>query len=146
VGKKQKNGGENRSTIAEMERRVGIVLEMILSGLKRRDILRQTSNSSKLAWDVSSRQIDTYIAKATEEIEAQFEEDKDRLIKQTVGKYDYLYKALVAQKKFKDAVVPLDKISELAGIKVIKTESEVTYRETDVLKPKDDSDSQSKKD
>ena len=55
---------ENKANTVETEERTMIVLDMLLSGLKRREILINVANNEKLNWNICDSQIDNYISKA----------------------------------------------------------------------------------
>jgi hypothetical protein len=109
---------ENKSDNATFQERVFIVMEMLLSGLKRRQIIQNVSNNEelKLNWNVSDRQIDDYIAAANREIDKIFEADKDKLKKRVFAKYDFVYQKLINVKDYKGALVALEKLTALTGV------------------------------
>lgn len=111
---------ENKSTKIENERRVAIILDLLARGQTRRKILKYVED--KTDWSVKPRQVDEYIKKAHEETRAAFEQSRDNLVASQVAKYDFIYAKLIGLRDYRGAIAPLDKISELAGLKVIKAE------------------------
>jgi hypothetical protein len=108
--------GFNKSNIAVFNERVFIVTEMLLSGLKRREIIQNIAENDKLKWNVSERQIDNYIENANVHILALLEDDKQVLKKKVFAKYDFIYKKLLNVKDYKGALIALEKIANLTGI------------------------------
>ena len=110
-----------RSTIAE---RVNVVTEMILDGMIRADMIQYASKilpeTQKPRWDVSSRQIDTYISKANQQISKQYEKDIKHLTKSVFSKYKHIHRKLMNVKDYKGAIIALDRIVNLTGIEAPK--------------------------
>ncbi|MDR3551198.1 MAG: hypothetical protein P4L31_07330 [Candidatus Babeliales bacterium] len=105
-----------KSTDAEFENRVSIVMDMLLSGLKRREILQNIAKNELLKWNVSDRQIDAYMKAANEEIFKPIEKDREKLKAQALSRYNYLFKKTMAVKDYKTAIIANDKICQLTGI------------------------------
>ena len=101
--KRHKVTGLNKSTKAQFEERVGIVTEMLLSGLKRKDILQNISNVETLKWKVTVRQIDNYIEEATKVITTSLEVDRKVLVNKVYSRFDFLYKKMVLDKDYRGA-------------------------------------------
>ena len=110
---------DEKSSAAEVERRISTVIELLLSGWKRRQILQY---GSKIGWNVTDRQIDTYIAAAYEEIDKGFESDREKILRKTVSQYELIYRNLMKAKDYRGAASVLDKIAEITGVKVHKVE------------------------
>lgn len=115
-----KSKGKKESPKSIYDRRVDAVIEMILCGLRRRQILQKIAKDENLQWDVTASQIDNYIAKAKEQIRVSIEPDKIKLSDEIQAKYNFLYEKLATMGDYKNAVIPLDKLSELAGLKILK--------------------------
>ena len=109
----------SQSTKAETSRRVGIILELIVAGYTRRQIIKIISESDKFAWNVGHRQIDAYIGAAYKEIQNRLEKDKDKIVASQIARYETLYNKLFALKDYRAAITPLDRISELYKLKNI---------------------------
>lgn len=106
----------DKSNIAIFNERVFIITEMLLAGLKRRQIIQNVSENEKLKWKVTERQIDNYIKAANLEISSIFEADKDVLKRKIFAKYDFLYQKLINVKDYKNAAAVLEKVSTLTGV------------------------------
>ena len=81
-------GKENKCGDADMEIRISIVLDMLLSGLRRREILENIRTNESLKWDVVDSQIDNYIKFANEEIEKLTEKNKDNTYKKVKSRLE----------------------------------------------------------
>lgn len=112
--------GVNKATKAETEERTSIVLDMLLSGLKRREILKNIENNENLKWGIRKSQVDQYIAKANAIIAEYSNTKRDEIFAKGMARYDFLYMRLVNIKDYKNAAVVVDKQIDLAGIKVTK--------------------------
>ena len=134
-----KNGGRGRSTDIVYDERVSIVLEMLLSGLSRREIFRNIQNSEKLRWDVCEDQIDRYIADAKKIVHAPIrEKETNNMISQCFSRYDFLYKRLVNVKDYKGAIGATSKICELIGLNApIRTINKNDNTDTVIISFKD---------
>ena len=130
---------KTKATNAELERRVAIITEMLLSGLSRYQICQNVRTNNKLAWNVSDCQIDRYIKKATADLHAQVEAGKPKLANHLINRYNYLYQKLVNVKDYKGAVTATDKLAELAGLKIQRNELSGTINLTGfkVIEPED---------
>ena len=69
---------ENKANTVETEERTMIVLDMLLSGLKRREILINVANNEELNWNICDSQIDNYISKANKIIKEYGELNKKK--------------------------------------------------------------------
>lgn len=109
---------ENKSTAVEYEDRVSIVMDMLLAGLKRREIIENITKNEdlNLKWAVSVGQIDKYIKSASDEILKPLEKDREKLKAKHYARYDYLYKNLIDAGDFKGAIIANDKMTILTGI------------------------------
>ena len=109
--------GYNKSNRATFEKRVNIILEMILSGLKRWQIIQNISNHDELKkWKVDPRQIDNYIRRANDLIKDSIENDRAILIAKANAKYEFLYQKLVNVKDYKGALAAIEKTVSLHGL------------------------------
>jgi len=113
---------ENKANTVETEERTMIVLDMLLSGLKRREILINVANNEKLNWNICDSQIDNYISKANKIIKEYGKLNKEKIIAKARARYEFLYKKLVDVNDYKSAASIVEKDTELAGIKIQKTE------------------------
>ena len=123
--KKKKSTGKrvlNKSTKAAFDERVGVVSEMLLSGLKRKDIIQNISGSEILNWKVTTRQIDNYIEAATKVILKEFEGERTVLINRLYSQYNFLYKKMVISKDYRGAAAVLDKLCMFIPFKELTTD------------------------
>lgn len=105
-----------KSNNVVFEERVIIVMDMLLSGLKRREILENIRVNEKLKWKVERAQIDNYIAVANKLISESTKEEKESLIAKAFSKYEFIYKKLIAVKDYKGAVAAIEKSCSLMGL------------------------------
>ena len=109
-------GSINKSSNAIFEERISIVTDMILSGLKRRDIIRNISENENLKWDVTTRQIENYISVSNKVILESIKEDRDAMIAKSFAKYQFIYKKLINIKDYKGAISAVEKCDNLMGL------------------------------
>lgn len=118
-----------KSNKVKFEERVSIVMEMLLSGLYRREILENIAKKEELKeWNVTASQVDNYIRAANNIILKPIEKDRDRLKAKAHSRYEYLYKKLLNVKDYKGAIAANDKVCTLLGLndptKVAQTDKE----------------------
>lgn len=102
-----------RSTAAQVEQRLTQVTGFLLSGVSRSDILQFASKSK---WGVTERQVDNYIADATQRIKDSATLDKEYLLARSISRLDSLYKKAVTDKDTRAALAVEAKIIELFGL------------------------------
>jgi len=107
---------ENKSNKVTFEERVSVVTEMLLAGLKRREILQNVATNEKMRWKVEDRQIDEYIAHATKIILKPIEKNREKLKSEANSKLHFLYKKLVAARDYRGAVLVIEKLNLLSGL------------------------------
>lgn len=105
-----------KSSQAVFQERIAIVMEMLLSGLNRRDIIQNVSKNDNLKWNVVPRQIDNYIAAANKEILSQYDKEKENLINKVFSRYEFLYKKHLNVKDYKGATIVLKEMAAFTGI------------------------------
>lgn len=123
-----RNGGRDKSNKVTFEERVSIVTEMLLAGLKRREIIGNISKNKDLQWNVSTKQIDKYIEKANKIILAPVEKDREKLVSKFFSRYDFLYKKLVNTKDYKGAASVTEKTCNLVGLLDLRDTDKDTLR------------------
>lgn len=128
-------GKENKCGDAEMEIRISIVLDMLLSGLRRREILENIRTNESLKWDVVDSQIDNYIKFANEEIEKLTEKNKDNTYKKVKSRLEFLWRKSIEVKDYKTALTVNDKEAELDGLKITKQENRQVDGEGNDVQP-----------
>lgn len=108
--------GINKSSDAIFDERVIIVMEMVLAGLKRREILQNISDSKEIKWNVTERQIDNYLKEANKIISESTKEDREKLIAKAFAKYEFIYRKLIYVKDYKAAIAAIEKSAALLGL------------------------------
>lgn len=103
----------NHSTVAEHERRVNMVYEMLLSGLSRYEI---TANLEKQGIKVTYRQTTNYISNATKLINQDYIENREAARNKFLAQYNLLLKKCILSKDFKTAASILEKQSKMIGV------------------------------
>lgn len=119
---------EEKSTEAEKERRVDIIVELLLAGLKRQKILQYITNkdaerkagkiddSRWIRWNVKPRQIDNYIAEATDFIRAMSNTNREYEIGKSLARLDSLYNKNLLIQDFKAALAVVRENDILQGL------------------------------
>ena len=113
-----------KSNDYEVERRVNVVVEMLLAGLSRADIIQNITNSD-LNWKtVTVRTIDNYIKKAYDVLYKPLEDDRTKIKNKLHSQYMYLYKKMVNSGDYQGANKVLKNVSALTGSnEAIKTDN-----------------------
>lgn len=101
-----------KSTKAEVDTRVALVAEMILSGYIYTEIVRYGTKE----WNVKSRQIDSYVSKATEEISKSAEKHHNKQFQIAVNRLTKLYRKTIEAKKYTISLECQREISKLFGL------------------------------
>jgi hypothetical protein len=102
-----------KSDAATIDRRVDTIASLILSG-KTTSTIRRNPTITK--WNVHPRTLDTYIAKAREQIRAHGEFDKIDEFGRAVARYHHLYDLAVKQKDLSAARAVVKDLCNLYGI------------------------------
>ena len=100
---------------AEHTIRVTKIVELLMLGLSRAEIIQYASE--KGVWNVTTRTIDNYIARATKAIEAQSETKREYEIGKTLERLEHLFKRNISIQDFKAALAVVKERSELLGLK-----------------------------
>lgn len=77
-----------KSTEAQVALRVSEIVDILIKGGNRQDILQYAATS----WGIKERQTDTYISRAWELIEETTEKNRDRSINLAIKRYEDLYR------------------------------------------------------
>lgn len=109
-------GKENKSNNAEFAKRVSIVMEMLLSGLRRCEILEFVRKKDGLNWNVVNSQIDNYIKFANVEIKKIAEKDTEKNYLKAKSRYEFLYRKLINVKDYKGAMSIVEREILLDGL------------------------------
>lgn len=116
---------EEKSSDFEFERRIDIVCEMLIKGLTRSQMLQYVSK--KTDWNISDRQVDTYIYEAKEKIKNS-DNDKGFEIQRAKRRLEKLYQKNEAIEDFKECRAIIDTSAKLFGWnEPEKSETEMTF-------------------
>lgn len=106
-----------KSTNIDLEKRCGVIAELLIKGYARSQIIKITNDPKKgYNWDVSTRQIDTYIARAKEMIQEDAQGDKKDYFNLAVMRYNDLYKKNYDLEEYKECRGVQDSFNKLVGI------------------------------
>jgi hypothetical protein len=119
------NPKKNKSTNIETDKRINIVLEMMLSGLSRWQILQNIDNNEQLKWGVSVSQIDKYMSEANKIMKKYAEKTKEEHFAKALNRYNFVYQKLIKVKDYKGAKDVIKNETELLGINA-PTKTEIT--------------------
>ena len=101
-----------KSPKAEIIRRVSKIVELLLDGFSRADILQ---NAAKM-WGVAERTTDTYIASANERIKKQADETENEIFSLVRLRLENLYKKAIAANDRHLARLLLRDMTKLYGL------------------------------
>lgn len=101
-----------RATIAETERRVSIVYNMLLNGANRRDILQFNAKN----WMLSDRAVDNIISKANKEISEVCEEERETQFGLAIKRLNALYFKSLTEGDIRTALNVQKEINEVVGL------------------------------
>lgn len=108
----------SKSTKNTVNQRVKIISDMLIEGQNRDFILQNTSN----LWNVSDRQIDTYISKARDLIENSVKRKVEYDYAKAVRRYEDLYKLSIEKKDYKTALSVNKELTVLQGLHKMQIE------------------------
>ena len=104
----------NKVTNAEKTKRINTIHDMLVLGVRRPDILQYASE--KTNWELTDRQIDTYIAQATALIEAAGVLDREKEIAQMKERFEMLWGKNMQIQDYKAALAVLKERASLLGL------------------------------
>jgi hypothetical protein len=121
---------EEKCTEAELERRIDMTVDLLLSGMGRLKIwqyvakndaeakktLKAKGETKWIIWNVSQRTVDRYIAAATESIKTTSKTDRDTEIGKALGRLDWLYNHDLMIQDYKAALAVIRERSLLLGL------------------------------
>ncbi|MFQ5641806.1 MAG: hypothetical protein ACE5IR_27845 [bacterium] len=105
---------ETKANKAEVERRTTVVVDLLLDGLRRHEILKYIEKNEN--WGISNSQTDEYIAKANEVINNYESGNRDAKIKKTEQRLEKLLSRAISKKDFRLARLLIQDIRTLFGI------------------------------
>ena len=94
--------------------RVNVIYSLIVRGLRREHIL---AHEEVAAWGLHSRQIDTYIAKATKRLEDQSAIRRKAELGKALARFDSLYMKMVDKGDFRGALKAQHEVVEMLGLR-----------------------------
>ena len=103
---------EEKSNSFEKEKRIDLICEMIIKGLTRSQMIQYVSK--KTDWNVSDRQVDTYISEAKEKIKNS-ENDKGFEIKKAKMRLEKLYQKNESVEDYKECRAIIESMAKLFG-------------------------------
>lgn len=102
-----------KSTDAEIELRIATLYEMIVKGSSYVYIVRYASTE----WKISSRQVDTYILKAKEQIKETYgQEYKETILSNHLAQLENLYEKNYTIEDFRECRNIIDSRNKLLGL------------------------------
>lgn len=115
------NKGVKPSSV-EMESRVSTIYRLLLSGMRRQEIIQYVAN--KTDWNVCDRTLDSYIEKARVEIADVTDEERKTALGMAYKRLDMLYFKSLLINDYKTALAIQKEINDLSGLKIIRKEIE----------------------
>ncbi len=102
-----------RATAAEVNRRIGVIYDLLVRGLGRRAIAQYAAGQN---WQLSPRQLDTYASRAKALLTTEAKRDRALELGKTIAQLDLLFtKALAADDRVEARLI-LRERSSLLGL------------------------------
>lgn len=124
-------GETNKCSNAQMDKFLETVIEMIVKGYTRTDILRYFAENEKLELRRSERSVDLYIKKARGEIRKRYKPKRDNILAESLAKLDDLYKKNYTIQDYRECRQVIEALAKLTGInapeKIANTDPEGNY-------------------
>jgi hypothetical protein len=105
---------ENKANKAEVQRRTNVILDLLLDGLRRHEVLQYASKQTD--WSLSDRQIDEYISRANEAIENHRSEERAKRINKTEMRLEKLLTRALSKQDHRLVRLVLEDIRKLFGL------------------------------
>jgi hypothetical protein len=102
-----------KSPTAIVEQRVSEIHQLLLAGVRRREILQF---ASKKQWAISDRAVDEYIARAKEQIRATAEVDRSLELGRAIQRLNDLYRASISNGDHRTALHVQRELSSMLGL------------------------------
>ncbi len=109
-----------KCTKAEKAARVALVYRLLLSGMRRREVLQYVTD--KTDWNISEPMVDKYLREATDEIKQVTDEEMETARGMAYKRLDTLYYKSLLINDFKTALAVQKEMNELFGLKITKVE------------------------
>lgn len=103
--------GDRKSTVAEMDGRITVVMKHILDGMTRHEILKRCS-----AWNLCDRQVDKYISEAKEKLREINIADREDTLALILRNHWELFRAARDGGDLKEARENLKQIAKVKGL------------------------------
>ena len=116
----EQNKSKAKCNMVEMRARVATVYRLLLSGMRRREIIQYVDK--KTDWGVTPRAVDNYIKRATAEIADVTESEKEAALGMAYKRLDTLYYKSLLINDYKTALAVQKEISDLNGLHTIQHE------------------------
>jgi len=107
---------KKKSTAAIVQDRVDVVAELLMDGLKAKDIFRYVAENENYQWEVTTRQIDNYIQKANHQLVETVKAKRGDLAEELIGKFEYVYFKQMETEDYRGASKTLVNLAAVAGI------------------------------
>jgi hypothetical protein len=104
-----------RITAAELDARVNKVFELIVNGFTRYQIM-QYASLEKTGWNVTPRQVDTYIAKATALIANEAEYVRPKEFGKAISRLNDLYQKCLKVQDYQRAIAAQRELNALLSL------------------------------
>jgi len=117
----KENKGIKPSSV-EMESRVSTIYRLLLSGMRRQEIIQYVAN--KTDWNVCNRTLDSYMEKARIEIAEITADERETALGMAYKRLDHLYFKSLLINDYKTALAVQKEINDINGIKIIRQEIE----------------------
>ena len=111
---KKKAKHSRKATKNEIEKRILTIYQMILKGYSRVEILRYASEKTK--WNVSGRQVETYLHRAQERYKKNLDKKEEFLLGKSYTRLENLYRKSFDNSDFKTCLQIEKTIIETFGL------------------------------
>jgi hypothetical protein len=111
-----KNHSEHKpkSSSAEVETRINKVFDLLIAGASRSQVIQFASDKAK--WDVTDRQIDTYIAEANKRLIEVGKTHRETELGRAIARLNNLYFLSITVQNFNVALGVQKEINKLLGL------------------------------
>jgi hypothetical protein len=103
-----------KSTNAEIETRINKVYDLLVNGASRAQIIQYASDKAK--WEVTDRQIDTYISKANERLITLGKTHRETELGRAIARLNNLYFLSITMQNYNVALGVQREINKLLGL------------------------------
>lgn len=114
--------GGKRCDKPELERRINLVIDLLIAGFRTNEIYHYISTAKKeeggykFDWhNISTRQIDVYIQRANEFFRENSDIDRRREVGKAALRYQTIYKKAFFEKEYYSAIRALERMDKILG-------------------------------